>query len=270
MKTSPHISLDHRLGLLIPLVALVLVITASFIAVDWMNTLYGANSIYPAFAKPTVSILCALIAIFSLRTSLGKKDYRLVLLAFICIIITDVTMSMFVYLPATTLTQIAFYIGAGLSIAAHVILVIRHACGFTFLAARKIKKKGWFYTLSLPVLIFLLVVGVILVLSKRLIEVGQFLPSLVYALTIAVSLWAAWEVVRRKLFPKPNAWLIALGVTFWFLTELVGVVHNIKIGALSEIAMNLTWIVYMPAILLLALSTWRWQDKEKNKDKDKD
>jgi hypothetical protein len=40
---------------------------------------------------------------------------------------------------------------------------------------------------------------------------------------------------------------------------LVGVVHNIDIGELSNIAMNLTWHFYMPAILLLALSGHRYE-----------
>lgn len=249
--------------LLVSLTALVLLITGSFLSVDWINALQPASYLYPAFVKPVVSALCAVLVFFSYRTRLSSKDFWLLSYAFACILVVDTCMSIYVYARPGSLTEISFLIGAILSIVAHILLVIRHARGFGFLKVspagtnqpvlRSLGFSLWFY---LPVvLIFIL-------LSPSLMKVNQFWPSLIYALIITTSVWVAWEVFRRKLFPLPNAILIAAGVTSWFITELVGVIHNIQIGLLSAIAVPLTWHFYMPAILLLALSGYQWRENK--------
>jgi hypothetical protein len=239
------------------LAGLVLFITGSFISIDWLNYATGGSSIYPAYAKPVVSILCALIAFLAWRSNLGKRDFWLVAFTFICIVIVDITMSIYVYSANKALGASVFLVGAGLSIVAHILLVIRHARGFKFLKekASLISRFGFPLAFYLPVLV------IFIILIPFLNKVGQFWPSLIYALILTTSLWVAWEAFRHHLFPRANAWLIALGVTFWFVCELVGVVHNIEIGTLSNLAMNLTWHFYMPAILLLALSAQRYSAK---------
>ncbi len=246
---------NSRIGLLIALTALTLFITGSFISIDWFNTATGSASLYPAYAKPVVSVLCAAVAFAAARANLGRGDFRFVVWSFICIVIVDICMSIYVYSDNTALTSVTFLIGAALSILAHVLLILRHAKGFQFLRGKdSLINKLW-----LPLVCFVPVLIIFIILIPYLNAVGQFWPSLIYALIITTSLWVAWETVRRRLFPRPNALLIALGVTSWFITELVGVVHNIEIGRLSDIAMNLTWHFYMPAILLIALSAHRWK-----------
>jgi hypothetical protein len=248
--------------LIIPVTCLVLLITGSFLSVDWINALQPASYLYPAFVKPVVSALCAALAFISYRTRLSKLDFWLLASAFACILVVDTCMSIYVYAQPGSLTDIAFLIGAALSIVAHILLVIRHARGFGFLqtdlkgknqsAARSLLFSLWFF---LPVL------GIFIALSPSLMKVNQFWPSLIYALIITTSVWIAWEVYRRKMFPRINAILIAGGVTSWFITELVGVIHNIQIGQISDIAVPMTWHFYMPAILLLALSGFRWHEE---------
>jgi len=234
------------------LTAAVLFITGSFISIDWMNTISGSNSLYPAFAKPTVSILCALIAFLAWRQNLSQKDFAWVAVSFICIVIVDVTMSIYVYSPDKALGSSVFYIGAALSIVAHILFIIRHAKGFKFLTAKRSGLSKW----GFPLAFYLPVIAIFIALIPFLNKVGQFWPSLIYAIILTTSVWVAWEAFRNRSFPRTNAWLIALGVTFWFACELVGVVHNIEIGFLSTLAMNLTWHFYMPAILLLAFSAY--------------
>jgi hypothetical protein len=255
---------NKRRLILFGLAGLVLFVTGTFISIDWTNYLTGSQTIYPAYAKPVVSLLCAVIALGTLRFGLGKKDARMLVAAFACIVIVDITMSIYVYATPSTLTTIAFLIGAALSIVAHLLLIIRHARGFTFLrASGPDGKKSLAYRFGFPLAFYLPVIVIFLVLIPWLNKVNQFWPSLLYAIVLTTSLWIAWEVVRQKLFPRPNALLIAFGVTSWFITELVGVVHNIEIGTLSDIAMNLTWHFYMPAILLLAFSGYCWEDPAK-------
>jgi len=268
MNMSRPDTRTSRIWLLFLLTGMVLFITGSFISIDWMNFSLGTQSLYPAFAKPAVSILCALIVFTSFRTMLGKKDFLLVAVAFVCIVIVDVTMSIYVYSPPSTFTTVAFMIGAALSILAHVLLIIRHACGFHFLSSEAANGKGWVRRIVFPLAFYLPVILIFVVLIPYLQKVNQFWPSLIYAIIITTSLWVAWEAFRHHLFPRENAWLIALGVTSWFVTELVGVVHNIEIGILSDLAMNLTWHFYMTAILLLALSTrnWKFWDSQNKND----
>lgn len=244
--------LGGKLKLAFVLAGLSLFITGSFISIDWMNTFTGSSSFYPAFAKPTVSILCAIIAFMAWRQNLGKQDYWIVAAAFICIVIVDVTMSIYVYSPNKALGASVFMIGAALSIVAHILFIIRHAKGFKFLSAKRSGLSKW----GFPLAFYLPVIAIFLVLIPFLNKVGQFWPSLIYAIILTTSVWVAWEAFRNRTFPRINAWLIALGVTFWFVCELVGVVHNIEIGFLSTLAMNLTWHFYMPAILLLAFSAY--------------
>jgi hypothetical protein len=228
-----------------------------------MNYLTGTQSTYPAYAKPIVSTLCALIAFAALLFGLGKKDARLLSAALACIVVVDIMMSIYVYAAPSTLTPIAFLIGAALSIVAHLLLIFRHARGFAFLrAGGAAGNKSVLYRFGFPLAFYIPVVIIFLVLIPWLNRVNQFWPSLFYAIVLTTSLWIAWETVRQKLFPRPNALLIALGVTSWFITELIGVVHNIEIGTISNIAMNLTWHFYMPAILLLAFSGFRWGEKK--------
>jgi hypothetical protein len=238
-------------------VGLVLFVTGSFISVDWVNYFTGSTVNYAAYAKPAVSTLCAVIAFLAWRSNLGKRDFWLLAATFICIVIVDVTMSIYVYSANKAFGASIFYVGAALSIVAHILLVIRHAKGFKFLT----EKSSLLSRLGFPLAFFLPVIIIFIILSPFLMKVGQFVPSLIYALILTTSLWVAWEAFRHHLFPRANAWLLALGVTFWFGCELVGVVHNIEIGALSDLAMNLTWHFYMPAILLLALSGQRYSAK---------
>ncbi len=242
--------LDRNLKRAFLLAGLVLFITGSFVSIDWMNTLTGSRSFYPAYAKPTVSVLCALIVFLAFRRNLGKKDFWLLASAFLCIVIVDVTMSIYVYSPNKVLGGAVFLVGAALSIVAHFVLIIRHAKGFQFLR----KEEGFFRKFGFALAFYLPVIVIFLMLIPFLNKVGQFWPSLIYAIILTTSLWVAWEAFRHHLFPRTNTWLIALGVTFWFVCELVGVVHNIEIGFFSTLAMNLTWHFYMPAILLLAFS----------------
>jgi hypothetical protein len=237
---------------------LVLFVTGSFMSVDWTNYFTGSVNNYAAYAKPAVSTLCAIIAFLAWKNHLGKRDFWLMTFTFICIVVVDVTMSIYVYSANQALGASVFYVGAGLSIVAHVLLVIRHAKGFAFLKEKGSALSKW----GFPLLFFAPVLAIFVILSPFLMAVGQFWPSLIYALILTTSLWVAWEAFRHHLFPRANAWLLALGVTSWFVCELVGVVHNIEIGALSDLAMNLTWHFYMPAILLLALSAHRFSDRK--------
>ena len=253
MEKHP-LEISSRFKLVFALVGLILFVTGSFIAIDWFTYFKGGSSVYPAVAKPVVSTLCALVAFLAWKHGLGSSDFRWLVLTFVCIVIVDVTMSIYVYSSNAALATSIFVVGALLSIVAHIFLILRHAKGFKFLKKGSGKYSSLLSRLGFPAAFYLPIIILLLILSPYLQKVGQFWPSLIYALILTTSLWVAWEAFRRGLFPRTNAWLIVLGVSFWFVCELVGVVHNIQIGTLSDLSMRLTWHFYMPGILLLALS----------------
>ncbi|MCU0843326.1 MAG: hypothetical protein MUC76_00185 [Spirochaetes bacterium] len=231
-----------------------LFITGSFFSIDWINYLYGTNSVYPAFAKPAVSLLCALIVFGIGRNGLGSRDTLLLVVSYICIVIVDAAMSVWVYHDDASLKNAAFLIGAALSIIAHVLLIIRHARGFHFLRSGSTFARR----AAFPLCFYVPVAVIFMFLAAPLHAAGQFYPSLFYALILTTSLWVGWETVRNHLFPARNAWLIAMGVSSWFATEIIGVLYNIRVESIAPICMIMTWLFYMPAILLIALSGHRW------------
>ena len=241
----------------------ILLVSGTFFAVDWMNYLYDLSNLYTSYAKGFVSLLCAVIAWMIGSNFIDKKDARLLKLAFLCIVPTDILMGIVAVnskaSQATILT--AFIIGAALSITAHVLLIVRHGRGFGWLRPSK-SGRSMISTIALP--LFFAAVGAVtfLLLADGLSKVVLFYPGLAYVIFIIVSLWVAWEAVRNRLYPRMNAYMVALAITFWFLTEIVGSIYNIQIGTASFICFNIVWVFYTPTVALLALSGYRWKEED--------
>lgn len=251
-------TVNPRLWLVIAASAGALFITGSFFSIDWINHLYGTGSVYPAFAKPVVSLLCALIVFAIGKNGLGAKDTLLLVAAYVCIVIVDAAMSVWVYHDDASLKKAAFLVGAILSILAHILLIIRHARGFRFLRSDTPLARR----MAFPLCFYAPVAVIFAFLAAPLHAAGQFYPSLFYALILTTSLWVGWETVRDRLFPAQNAWLIATGVSSWFATEIIGVLYNIRVESIAPYCMIMTWLFYMPAILLIALSGHRWASRQ--------
>ncbi|MBN1883464.1 MAG: hypothetical protein JW885_14955 [Deltaproteobacteria bacterium] len=245
------------------LLGLILLVAGTFFAVDWMNYLYGLSNLYTSYAKGFVSLLCAVIAWMIGMNFVDRKDALLLKLAFLCIVPTDILMGIVAVnskaSQATILT--AFIIGAVLSIIAHALLIIRHGRGFGWVRP---SKSGRPVTSALALPLFFVAVGAVtfLLLADGLANVGLFYPGLAYVIIIVVSLWVAWEAVRNRLYPKMNALMIALAITSWFITEIIGSIYNIQIGTVSFISFNIVWVFYTPTVVLLALSGYRWKKEE--------
>ena len=245
------------------LLGVILIVFGTFYAVDWMNYLYGLENLYTSYAKGFVSLLCAVIAWMIGTNYVDKKDALLLKLAFLCIVPTDILMGIVAVnskaSAATILT--AFIIGAVLSITAHVLLIIRHGRGFGWVRPSK-SGRSIASALALPLLFVVMGAVTFLLLADGLAKVGLFYPGLAYVIIIVISLWVAWEAVRNRLYPKINAYIIAIAITCWFLTEIFGSIYNIQIGTPSLICFNIVWIFYTPTAVLLALSGYRWKEAD--------
>jgi len=89
-----------------------------------------------------------------------------------------------------------------------------------------------------------------------------FLLITIYAVLLSISLWMALMSLHIKFFDVKNSFLIAIGMSFFFVADfLVGFNLSLEIGTQRIVTLYLTWVFYLPALLLLSLSSYRWKNK---------
>jgi hypothetical protein len=64
----------------------------------------------------------------------------------------------------------------------------------------------------------------------------------------------AWATPRLGFFPKQNAYLVVIGLTFFFLGDIFVGFGLTFTGSTKIIAKYMTWIMYAPGLVLPALS----------------
>lgn len=254
----------RRKALVLALLGGVLLLAGSVFAIDWAVYLYGIPAtLYPGIGKPCITLLCLFMVCAVGKYHLDRRDLSLLLFAFLCMFPTDILMSAVVLLPNTPVDSPIFMAGGALSICAHGFLAVRHGRGFPYFR-RAWKKQHPDETLLkrlwLPLLIYGSAVALMGILWNDIVRVGHQVIGPVYTVFFCTSTWFAWETVRYKLYPEPNAWMAALAMTCWYLTEIVGEIYNIGIGAPSQIAFRVVWVFYGANVVLLALSGFRWRE----------
>lgn len=227
-------------------------LAGSIYAVDWTNYGYQNGSLYSAIAKPVLTLLAMILVLIAGKNRLEKRDWTLLLLAFCCMLPTDILMSLVVFSPSLSVGSSVFMVGGVLSILAHIFLIIR--IGRDFSAIKQLRVKD----IWLPVLIYGIAAFIILILWKDIVRVGHGLIGPIYTAFFCTTMWLAWETVRRKLYPTPNAWMCAIAASCWFVTEISREIYNLGLGTASEVCFCLVWVFYGANVLLWALSGYRW------------
>ncbi|MBN1533105.1 MAG: hypothetical protein JXA20_10620 [Spirochaetes bacterium] len=239
-----------------------LLLAGSFLAVDWMVYLYGIRgNLYPGIAKPCLTLLSMVLVLMIGSNCLDRRDRTLLILAFCCMLPTDVIMSAVVLIPGMTVGGWLFMAGGVLSILAHICLIVRFGRGFPYF------KKEWrdangiasLWSVLWPgILILASAVLVMAVLWDDILRVGHQVIGPVYTAFFCATAWLAWLTVRFRLYPAPNAWMAALAATCWYLTEITGEIYNIGIGEISLVMFRIVWVFYGTTVVLMALSGFRW------------
>lgn len=240
------------------LLGFTLLLAGSVYSADWMNYFNQTSSLYPAIAKPCITLLAFILVLIAGKNRLEKRDWNLLLLAFLCMLPTDILMSLVVVSPTLGVGGWVFMLGGVLSIIAHVFLIIRVGRGLHYL------KKFKLSDLWLPLVIYGSAVVLVLSLWPDLVRVGHAVIGPVYTAFFCTTLWFAWETVRRKLYPAANAWMVALAATCWYATEILGEIYNLGMGNLSNITFCLVWVFYGANVVLCALSGFRWSGDKKS------
>jgi hypothetical protein len=264
VMSEAHVLGIAKRALVFSLLGLILLIAGSFIAVDWMIFFYGIHTVYAGVAKPVTSFICLLLVLLIGRDGIDRRDTALLAIAFVCIVPVDILMSVVVLSPGMTVASPAFMAGGVLSIIAHLLLIVRHGRGFPYFRSAFRRENGlegvWPFV-GLPLLAYGACAAALLPLLQPMITVGHVAIGLIYSACVATSVWIAWETVRFKLYPKPNAWMIGIAMTCWFITEIIGEIYNIQIGMISKILFNFVWVFYGTTIACLALSGYRWNGR---------
>ncbi len=244
--------------LVMVIIGMVLMLAGSVFAVDWMIYIYGIEgNIYPAVFKPVLTLLSTVLALLIGKNCIDRKDRTLLLLAFAFMLPTDVIMSVVAMNPDIPVGSPLFMVGGVLSIFAHFCLILRFGRGFPYFS-RKNRERGLFGTIWPLIVILGSAVAVMAMLWDDIVRVGHQVIGPVYTLFFCATAWFAWETVRHRLYPAPNAWMAAIAATCWYLTEITGEIYNIGIGELSLVMFRIVWVFYGTNVVLLALSGFRW------------
>ena len=234
-----------------------LVLAGSVFGADWMNFFNQTSSLYPAIAKPCITLAAFILVLVAGSNRLERRDWILLLFAFFCMLPTDILMSLVVVDPNLSVGSVIFIIGGILSIVAHIFLIIRVGRGLKYLKHFKLK-EAW-----LPLAIYGSAVIILVVLWKDIVKVGHAAIAPAYTAFFCTTMWFAWETVRRKLYPRANALMAAIAATCWYATEILGEIYNLQIGPISNITFGLVWVFYGTNVILWALSGYRWRAEKK-------
>ncbi len=251
-------------GLVIAILGLLLVIAGSMYATDWMIFFYKIEGVYyAAVMKASTSFLSCVLALLIGRNHLDNRDRVLLVSAFCCMVPIDIITSTIGVSKTLTVSGNLFMAAGVLSIIAHAILAVRHGRKFPYLrkswkdvyGKQTFLRKYW-----ILIVVLAAAVAVMAAMWEEMVKINHQVIGPVYTLFFCFNTWVAWETVRYKLYPRPNAILAALAMTGWYLTEIVGEVSNIRIGVPSEVAFNIVWVFYGANVIMVALSGYRWKE----------
>ncbi|TAL33182.1 MAG: hypothetical protein EPN93_14205 [Spirochaetes bacterium] len=249
--------------LVLAILGALLLIAGSMYAVDWMILIFRIEGVYyAAIMKAFMSFMCCVLAILIGRNHLDPRDRKLLVAAFLCMVPIDITMSVIGVSKTLTFSGSLFMSAGVLSIIAHAILAVRHGRGFPYFrkswkqvhGPQTLLQKYWILLVILAT-----AVAAMALMWEDIVRINHQVIAPIYTAFFCFNTWVAWETVRYRLYPRPNAFLAALAMTGWYVTEIVGEISNIRIGPASDYAFAMVWVFYGSNVVLVALSGYRWR-----------
>lgn len=235
----------------------ILLLAGSVFGVDWANFFLGTQALYPAIGKPLITLLALVLVLSIGENRLDQRDWWLLFAAFACMLPTDIIMSIVAVNPRVGVASPLFMAGGVLSILAHLFLIARLALHGA--PAWRANPSAW-GRLWLPLAIYGSAALIIAGLWPHIVRAGHAAIAPLYTAFFCTTLWLAWETVRHRLLPAPNAWMVAIAATCWFATEITGEIYNLSLGLISEVMFRVVWVFYGTNVVLWALSGFRWPE----------
>ncbi|MCB9794084.1 MAG: hypothetical protein H6741_15320 [Alphaproteobacteria bacterium] len=242
---------DRQLALVLGLVGVIVYVTGTFTGIDWAVFFHDFDSTYSPYARYMRTLLCAMLAFAVGSHILSLKDHVLLWSAFVLTCIADY------FLILTT----HFIVGVGVFMLVHLTLTVRHAQGFRASLqgpdAERVKRRllASFLAVFVPGGLLIKMVG------PDLEKSGLAGLDVVYMVVLMTSAWMAWGTLIRGFYPRLNAWLIALGMSFFFACDIalgLSHVYASEQPTLSKIFGMVPDLTYSTALTLVALSGYKW------------
>ena len=237
----------------IVILGIILILFGGYTTLDWFQFITGIASYarpelpYVRFTKVAVSFLSAILVFIIGRDGFNREDTKRLIFAYVAIAVGDI----FLVFDINIVGMLVFAV-------AHVFFIIRNGWGLSaYLTAKSGMNRFW--DIVTAFIILAIVGGVMGGFFLPVMGGGlMFYMLLGYSVFLCVSLWMAWAAVRIGYMPKDNAWLVAIGLTCFFVSDLlVGVHFATQPGRDQTFAIYLTWIFYTPGLVLPALSGYR-------------
>jgi hypothetical protein len=152
----------------------------------------------------------------------------------------------------------SFWPGWQRSSLCHITLVVRHAWGLR----EALKGSAWpklRRNLVITGLVALSITcGIVAWAWPTMLETDKIPRDLVYMGVLTLPLWMGWSTVLHDRYPRDNAWMIAVGITFFYVCDTALGLGTESSGTLAEIFALVPDITYTPALMLLAISGYFW------------
>jgi len=201
--------------------------------------------------KLLLSLEISLLVWVTGRAALEKKDAVRLSIAFIFVFAADIAF----FLQNNSIGTLLFAV-------AQIILIMRNGSGIVrFLSgpqAESNRKKLFLISASVLAVNGLMVLLLFVPHSSH----PMFPLILGYSLILACSLAMGIAAPFIHYFPVKNARLIVAGVSCLYAGDVtVGLNIILPQSSWYIISTSLTWLFYLPAITLFALSGYRWEEK---------
>jgi hypothetical protein len=238
----------------------ILCLAASFFTFDWTQYYFGIVRIsdpelmYSRVAKTLTSFLIFLLAISVGDDGINAADPVKLRRCFLAIFGGDLLFLLDEIHPYFDYCAIVVFL------CGHIFIILRNGQGMRDYLRRKSRRRDFTGDIVMGTAIL---IGSALLFTFTLLGNLKGSPLLyiliVYAAVLVISLWTGWTTLHTGYFPKPNAIMIAIGATCFFIGDfLVGFNLSLPPSLERSTTLFMTWIFYTPAIALFALSGYRW------------
>lgn len=203
--------------------------------------------------KFIVSCLCFSIVWLTGKDGLDKKDTILIMTAFSFEPVANILLVLLQRFANPGGHSFFFLGGMGCFAVYNFVFIIRHSRNMKSIL-KKENRKNLVYTICAFIIIFSCAMLTLFIFILPLIKNMVMKTSILcYGLLLTTSLWIAWNTLNFGFFPKLNAWLIAIGLTAHFLSDICIILKN-NIPAFEPVGEPLVWTLYAPALIMFSLS----------------
>ena len=229
---------------------IIAVLSAIFLRLDWSRFSAGI-AIYPVFSDPSrllkraVSLLCLIMVFTTGGDHVNAHDNRLMKIIFAGIFSGDMLLLFNIN-------------GAGIVLffLVQILLCVRHMSGFGKWLRNREGRRPARTLILITVSVSASVMILHYLIFHPLFSGKDMYPLIIaYSSVLGLSLLSALCVPFVGKFHPVNGIVIAVGMTMFFLCDCtVGVRMAADDPMVRTFATSLTWVFYMPALVLLALS----------------